>query len=129
MERYIPVKKQKKQRKNAGIKPGVYSAVVTSVVPSEGFVVGHAVDVIYAVNINDQIVEYSERFLVADQDSTRTHEFEALLNSIGADQYEDLVGIEFELTFAYEVVGKKAWCNIVDRTMLYEVEEDDDSNC
>jgi hypothetical protein len=128
MERYIPTKKQNKQRKNAGIKPGTYEAVVTSVVSPAGFVAGQAVDVTYAVRMGELTVSYTERYLIADRYSPRTQEFEALLDSIGAERYEDLVGVEFELTFAYEVKKSKSWCNIVDRSLLIEV-DNDDSDC
>lgn len=118
MDRYIPERKQKRNRKNNEVTPGVYTAVVTSVVSPDGFAAGQAVDVIYAVSIKDGTAPFSERFLIADRYSPRTKEFESLLDSIGAKRYEDLVGFELELTFAYEVKRGRAWCNIIERKLL-----------
>ena len=129
MERYIPAKKQvKQQRKNAGIKPGIYNAEVISVGSPEGFAAGQAIDVIYHVNIGGSIVYYTERFLIANQQSPRTQGFEKFLDSIGADLYEDIVGLELQLTFAYVVNNGKTWCNIIDRKLLNEVNADE-CNC
>lgn len=121
MERYIPTKKQNIQRKNAGIKPGTYEAVVTSVVSPVGFAAGQAVDVTYAVSMGELTVSYTERYLIADRNSSRTQEFECLLDSIGVECYEDFEGFEFELTFAYEVKKGKAWCNVVERKLINKV--------
>ena len=129
MQRYIPERKEKKARKNEGIVPGVYHSVVTSVVYPDGFVAGQVIDVTYDVSIDDQVVEYTERYLIADRSSSRTKELEKFLDSIGADDYDEMVGLEFELDFQYEVKGHKAWCNVVDRKLLTEVEINDAANC
>lgn len=122
MQRYIPERKEKKARKNEGIMPGVYHSVVTSVVYPDGFAAGQAIDVTYDVYIDNQVVEYTERYLIADRSSSRTKNLEKFLDSIGADDYDEMVGLEFELTFQYEVKAHKAWCNVVDRKLLTEVE-------
>lgn len=121
MERYIPERKHNRNRKNNGIEPGVYTAVVESVVYSPGFVKGQAIDVVYKVDVDGQIVEHPERYLIADRYSSRTQEFERLLDSLGVERYEDFVGFEFELTFAYEVKKGKAWCNVVERKLINKV--------
>lgn len=124
MKRYVPVKKEKNQRKGADIAPGTYDAVVISVESPEGFVEGQAIDVTYEICIDNGVTYHTERFLIADFRSPRTREFEAFLDSIGAEAYEDLVGLEFELTFKYEVKAHKTWCNIVERKLLTSGEED-----
>lgn len=127
MERYIPQRKQKKQKEYKGMKPGLYPAVVTSVVPSAGYVQGQSIDISYDVSVGGCSVAYTERYHIVNQNSPRTQALEDFLDSIGATSYDDLVGLKLELDFQYEVKNDRRWCNIVNRRLLTEVNDHDGS--
>lgn len=109
------------------IPPGVYMAIVTSVAWSKGYYEGNAIDVHYDVEtIKDDkphIVAYKECFFVKGT-SPRTARLHQLLDEIGADNYDDIVGHKLNLVFAYEVKETGRFCNVVDHSFVKGGETD-----
>lgn len=114
---YIPTNHKKSNTRKPQIKPGTYTATVTAVEPSEGYRKGTAIDVTYDVFTDDGTKVHCERFSLVGY-SSRTDEIDAILDSIGSDNYEDLVGLNMKLEFAYELKRGIRYTNVVSHTLI-----------
>ena len=106
-------------RRNVPV-PGLYQAVVTAVESPEGYEIGNAIDVSYLLtdtNTGEKIT-YKERFYITGPINDRRQSFEALLDEIGAESYEDFIGSKLNLSLQYQVKRGKSYCNIVHRTLI-----------
>ena len=114
---YIPTNRKKNQTRKPQIKPGTYAAKVTAVDPAEGYRPGAAIDVTYDVFIAEGTKVHRERFSLEGY-SSRTDEIDAILASIGSDNYEDLVGLDMELEFNYELKRGIRYTNVTAHTLI-----------
>lgn len=114
---YIPTNRKKSNTRKPQIKPGTYAAKVTAVEPADGYRLGAAIDVTYDISTDDGTKVHRERFSLEGY-SPRTDEIDAILDSIGSDNYEDLVGLDMELEFAYELKRGTRYTNVVSHTLV-----------
>ena len=114
---YIPTNRKKNQTRKPQIKPGTYAAKVTAVEPAEGYRPGAAIDVTYDVFIAEGAKVHRERFSLEGY-SSRTDEIDAILASIGSDNYEDLVGLDMKLEFNYELKRGIRYTNVTAHTLI-----------
>ena len=114
---YIPTNRKKSNTRKPQIKPGTYAAKVTAVEPADGYRLGAAIDVTYDVFIAEGAKVHRERFSLEGY-SSRTDEIDAILDSIGSDNYEDLVGLDMELEFNYELKRGIRYTNVTAHTLI-----------
>lgn len=60
---------------------------------------------------------HRERFSLEGY-SSRTDEIDAILDSIGSDNYEDLVGLDMKLEFNYELKRGIRYTNVTAHTLI-----------
>lgn len=113
-------KTTRRKRNNAQeikITPGSYMAKITAVEEPEGFRPGSAIDIVYEVKFGSNIVKHRERFSLNGR-SARTDDLDKLLDSLGTDTYEELVGATVLLTFYYELKAGRKYCNVTERKLV-----------
>ena len=96
--------------------PGTYPAVIITVDQAPGYDEDAAVRVTYSVETDKGVVQYREVFL-NDLANERTHSLVEYLkeNGIALKDWNDLVGMKFNLTFRRQVRGGKPYLNITER--------------
>lgn len=106
--------------------PGVYQATVTAVVSPAGYAPDNAIEVHYVLTEpkSGEQIPYKERFYIVEPMSERTVVFEAHLDEIGVEAYEDYVGCELILTLMKEVKRGRSFVNVVERHLLTEHENE-----
>lgn len=112
--------KSKKVSAKPKINPGTYSAVVIKVTEAEGYAPGNAIDVFYNVTEpkTGEVIPFRERFITRPPLNEREKAFEAHLDDLGLEEYDDYVGTKLELEFSKEVFGRKVYTNITNRRVL-----------
>lgn len=121
------VRKRNKRNQEPKIVPGTYEAEIIAVNEPEGFRPGSTLDVIYAVKCGQNLIMHRERFSLTAH-SDRLDDLNQVLDEIGSDVYEDLIGATVSLTFYYELKSGRKYCNITERKLV-ERGADDDIDC
>ena len=115
----FPGVKKKSQRKNA-VPAGHYSSTVVGVRNADGYSENEAIVVSHKLkNDKGDIFTFEEHFL-NDLENPRTEEFDSYLNKNGVVLYsfEDLVGLEEELTLEKQVRAGRTYVNVVKRDFI-----------
>ena len=115
----FPGVKKKSKRKNA-VPAGHYSSTLVGVRNADGYSENEAVVVRYELkNDRGDIFAFEELFL-NDLDNPRTEKFDSYLseNGVVLNSFEDLIGLEEELTLEKQVRSGCSYMNIVKRDFI-----------
>ena len=98
-----------------GITPGEYSAKIIALGTPEGFAEGDdsAMFVRYEVDVNGSKVEKEENFFLGNFANPRLERLDEFLLGDGCKSYDDAIGKDVKLTFAYEAKHGRKYCNII----------------
>lgn len=115
----------KATKASSPLRPGVFTATVTSVEEPEGYSPGNAIDVTYKIDVDGVPVDHSERFHIKNTHSERNQNLMDLYKAINATYYADLVGTKVSIKMQYEISSYgKRYLNIVDRKLITEGGDD-----
>lgn len=111
----------KATKASSPLRPGVFNATVVSVKEPEGYASGQAIDITYKIDVDDVLVNHTERFHIKNNHSERNKNLLALYQAINAVYYTDLVGTKVSVDLKYEISSYgKRYLNIVDRQLIIE---------
>jgi hypothetical protein len=107
------------------IRPGVYHSRVIAVNPADGYELGAAFEVVYELSDGNSTFEYREIFLT-DIRNTRTFKLDEYLteNNVTFDDWQQLVGLEEQLTFEKQSRNGRVYVNVTDREFVRYSPED-----
>lgn len=110
-------KKVSKSKKN-NVRPGNYTAKVTNICWTPGYVKGKAITITYElVSSSGKSYPFEELFFNSRQNS-RTDEFMAHLEAAGIDDINDFVGCTEEVTIAKTADAYHSFSTISDRQFI-----------
>ena len=91
--------KKKSSQSKRSLTPGTYCAIVTAVEDDDNFINGGAFWIRYEIHLPDGtfLQKFSEKFL-NDIKYPRTKDLADLLQTLGKEDVEELVGVKLEIT-------------------------------
>lgn len=98
--------------------PGVYDSRIDKIMATPRYPIEISFDVYYILTNREtgEEYEFKERYVNSDE-NPRTSEFIDAMEGYGVDldDFENLIGVEEEVTLDWEIVGGNPYVNIVDR--------------
>ena len=106
---------------NSSARPGEYDSILVDIKPNPKFVDGDAFIFSYELTdlkTGDKFQKSETIFNRFDNPRLKTILDHLKDHEIAIENVEDLLGMHEKLTLKYEVVGTRAYCNIIDREFI-----------
>ena len=115
----FPGVKKKSKKKNA-VPTGDYHSTIVGVRNADGYSENEAIVVRYELKDDKGNVFTFEEHFLNDLDNPRTEKFDTYLskNGVALNSFEDLVGLEEELTLEKQVRAGRTYVNVVKRDFI-----------